>query len=153
MPKVEEGAWTPEVGPEVEARLAEALDREEVVAAWLFGSRAGGTAGPLSDIDVAVWAYPDLPAEALSDLRLELAAAAAEALGTGETDVVLLNSAPPLLRHRVMRDGQLILERSRPERVRFQTRALLEFLDTAPLREALASGRRRRLAEGRFGRR
>ncbi|MDQ3648012.1 MAG: nucleotidyltransferase domain-containing protein [Actinomycetota bacterium] len=153
MPKVEEGAWVPPVDEQALGRLARALDREGVVAASLFGSRANETAGPLADIDLAVWADPGLSAQSRSRLRLDLAAAAAEALGTGEIDLVLLNSAPVLLRHRVMRDGRLIIERSRAQRVRLETSSLLEFLDTVPLRESLARGRRRRLAEGRFGRR
>ncbi len=153
MPKLDEDAWVPPLDDDAVDRLARALNQEGVVAASLFGSHAGGTGGPLSDVDVAVWADPDLPAPALSRLRLELAQAAAEALGTGEIDVVLLNWAPPLLRHRAMRDGRLILDRSRSQRVRLETKSLLEFLDTVSLRETLARGRRRRLAEGRFGRR
>lgn len=36
-------------------RLRRALDVEGVAAAMLVGSQARGTAGPLSDVDVAVW--------------------------------------------------------------------------------------------------
>jgi hypothetical protein len=86
-------------------------------------------------------------------LALELADAAARALGTGEIDLVVLNDASPLLQHRVTRDGARILERDRAARVRLETTALLEYLDTAPLRAILREGRRRRLDEGRFGRR
>jgi len=45
------------------------------------------------------------------------------------------------------------LDRDPRLRVRFETRALLDYLDTAPLREVLVGDRRRRLEEGRFGRR
>ena len=88
-----------------------------------------------------------------AELRLELAGAAAAALGTGEVDLVLLNDAEPLLRHRAASDGRRMLDRDPRMRVRLETEALLEYLDTAPLRATLADGRRRRLAEGRFGRR
>jgi hypothetical protein len=80
-------------------------------------------------------------------------AEAARALHSDEVDLVILNDAPPLLSHRVLRDGLLLLERSRTERVRFETRAVLEYLDTKPLRKELELGVRRRLAEGTFGRR
>jgi predicted nucleotidyltransferase len=53
----------------------------------------------LSDVDVAVWLNPDLPRERLAALRAELSLAAVEALGTDEIDIVVLNEAPPLLRH------------------------------------------------------
>jgi predicted nucleotidyltransferase len=153
MTKVDERAIVPCLDATAKQRLAAALDREGVAAASLIGSQARGEAGPLSDIDVGVWLQPSLPADDRPELRLELAGAAVRALGTGEIDVVVLNGAPALLRHRAMRDGERILERDRAARVRLETRALLEYLDTAPLRATLAEGRRRRLAEGRFGRR
>jgi len=134
-------------------RLSEALDREGVVAAMLIGSQARGTAGPLSDVDVAVWHDPGLdPSERLR-LQLDLATRAARALGTDEVDVVLLNRATPLLRHRAIRDARRLVERDRAERVRLETRAILDYLDTAQLRAELGRGLRRRMSEGRFGRR
>jgi hypothetical protein len=47
---------------------------------------------------------------------------------------------------------EMIVERERDERVRLETRALLEYLDTAPLRRLAGEALRRRLQEGRFGR-
>jgi predicted nucleotidyltransferase len=134
-------------------RLAEALDREGVVAAMLIGSQARGTGGPLSDVDVAVWHDPALDPAARLRLQLDLGARAARALGTDEVDVVMLNRATPLLRHRAIRDARGLVERDRDERVRLETKAILEYLDTAPLRAELGRGLRRRIGEGRFGRR
>lgn len=132
-------------------RLAEALDREEVVAAALIGSQARGRVGPLSDVDVGVWHVPGLDPAARLDLRLELTAAAARALGTEEVDIVLLNQSSPLMRHRAVRDGRRLVERDRQARVRFEARAILDYLDTKPLRAELARGLRHRIEEGRFG--
>ena len=42
------------------------------VAVFLFGSRATGTAGPISDIDVAIYPKECLPAGLLSTIREEL---------------------------------------------------------------------------------
>jgi uncharacterized protein len=134
-------------------RLAHALDCDGVVAASLIGSQARGTAGPLADVDIAVWHGPGLDSAARLRLRLALAAAAAKALQTDEVDVVLLNEATPLMRHRAIRDGQRLLERDRHARVRLEARALIDYLDTAPLRAELARGQRHRIQEGRFGRR
>jgi predicted nucleotidyltransferase len=86
-------------------------------------------------------------------LRLELIAAAGRALRSGDVDLVVLNDAPVLLCHRVLRDGERLLERDRPTRIRFETRTILEYLDTKPLRAELARGVRRRLEDGSFGRR
>jgi uncharacterized protein len=134
-------------------RLGEALDRDGVVAGLLIGSQARGNPGPLSDVDVAIWHDPGLDPRGRSDLRLEIAAGAARAVGTEEIDVVMLNDAPPLMRHRAIRDGRRLIERDHDERVRLETRAILDYLDTAPLRAELARGMRRRMREGRFGRR
>src|ERR687895_225891 len=70
-----------------------------------------------------------------------------------EVDVVPLNDAPPLLRHRAIRDGRLLLERDARQRIGLDTDAVLEYLDTAPLRRTLEAELRRRLEEGTFGRR
>lgn len=153
MTVVDEHARVPPLDAAARERLARALDREGVVAAMLIGSQARGDAGPLSDVDVAVWHEPGLdPSQRLS-LQLGLASAAADALGTDEVDVVMLNRAPPLLRQRAIRDAVRLVERNRDERVRLETRAVLDYLDTAPLRAELGRGLRRRIKEGRFGRR
>jgi uncharacterized protein len=134
-------------------RLSDALDQEGVVAAMLIGSQARGNPGPMSDVDIAVWYDPELDSRDRFDLQLDLVGDAARALGTDEIDLVLLNHAPPLMRHRAIREGKRLVERERDERVRLETRAILDYLDTAPLRAELGRGVRRRLKEGRFGRR
>lgn len=133
-------------------RLATALDEPLVVSALLFGSQARGTAGPLSDIDIAVWLEPRSTPTQRHQAQLDLMSAAAEALGTGEVQVVVLNDATPLLRHRAIRDGIRLLDRVPQIRVRLEAAAMLEYLDTAPLRATIASGLRHRIAEDRFGR-
>lgn len=135
------------------ARLREALDREQVAAAYLFGSQARGSQGPLSDVDVAVWAMPGMDARQRFELRLALAQAAQRALGGQRVDLVVLDDASPLLRHRAWRDGELLLDRDPRTRIRDEARTLVEYLDTKPLREQTAAGVSNRLAEGRFGRR
>lgn len=153
MTVVDERSRVPVLDGAALERLSVALDHEGVVAAMLIGSQARGNPGPLSDIDLAVWHRPALEPRGRFDLRLELAGAAARALGTDEIDVVLLNDAPPLMRHRAIRDGKRLVERDHDERVRLETRAILEYLDTAPLRKQLGLAMRRRMKEGRFGRR
>jgi len=133
-------------------RLARALDRDGVVAALLIGSHARGTAGPLSDVDVGVWHDPTLDSPARFRLQLELARDCCRALRTDEVDVVLLNCASPLMRHRAIRDGRRLLERDHATRVSLEARAIVEYLDTEPLRAELARGLRHRIEEGRFGR-
>jgi uncharacterized protein len=142
MTKVDERARVPEVDGAAVERLGRAVDREGVVAAMLIGSQARGAANPLSDIDIAYWHEPGLDRDRSWKLRLELIAAAEGALGTGEIDMVPLNGAPPLMQQRAIRDG-----------VRLVTRAMLDYFDTQPLRDALRGRLGRLFAEDRFGRR
>lgn len=153
MTKVDHRAPVPRIDGAVRDRLTDAFDRAQVVALLLFGSQASGRASALSDVDLAVWLDPLTSRERRGELRRELTLAAVDALGTEEIDLVVLNDAPPLLRHRALKGGSQLLDRDPVARVRLETAALLDYLDTAPLRATLAEGRRRRIAEGRFGRR
>ncbi|HEX9244071.1 MAG TPA: nucleotidyltransferase domain-containing protein [Anaeromyxobacter sp.] len=92
------------------ARLTEVLTRRsEVLEAYLFGSSATGMAQPHSDVDVAIYAarIPDEPFGYEATVAAELMSA----LSTDRVDVVVLNRAPPLLYHRVLRDGQRLFSR------------------------------------------
>lgn len=153
MTVVNERSRVPLLDAAVLGRLSNALDREGVVAAMLIGSQARGNPGPLSDVDIGIWHDPGLDARGRFDLQLDLAGEITSLLGTDEVDLVLLNNAPPLMRHRAIREGKRLVERDHDERVRLETRAILDYLDTAPLRMELGRGVRRRMKEGRFGRR
>ena len=129
------------------AMLAE--DRR-VDCAWLFGSVARGEAGPLSDVDVAVLLAATVPPEA----RMDTAAALVEELERrcGRVDLVLLDEASPALRHRVLRDGLLLVERDARRRVAFETRSIQEYLDFKPLADIYDRALIARAREGRLGR-
>lgn len=130
-------------------RVARALRNEaDVLAAYVFGSVARGTAGPTSDLDVAVL-LGGVPTTAR---RLELIDAVAAAAGTDRVDVVVLDDAPPALAYRVLRDGQLLFSRDEPARIAHWVRTVDRYLDMEPMRRALSAGVSHRLEEGRFGR-
>jgi len=152
MVVIDEKSRVPPIDEAAVERLSHALDQEGVIAAMLIGSQARGTPGSLSDVDIAVWHDEGLDPASRIDLQLELAGAASEALGTDEIDIVMLNRAPPLLRHRAVRDARLLVERDPVARVRLDARALLDYLDTKPLRAEMSRGLRKRMQEGRFGR-
>jgi predicted nucleotidyltransferase len=103
-----------------------------IVAAYLFGSQARGSAHAKSDVDVGLLlettpkAFVDLPL----DLEGEL-----ERTAHKPTQVVVLNQAPVDLVHRVLRDGILLFEADRSARIAFETRARAEFFDLEPYLE------------------
>ncbi|MDO3376772.1 type VII toxin-antitoxin system MntA family adenylyltransferase antitoxin [Geoalkalibacter halelectricus] len=103
----------------------------QVKFAYLFGSHARGDAGPLSDIDVAV--YLDRRLDPFR-FRLSLLESLAHRLGTERFDLVTLNDASPLLRYEVVRQGVVIKE-NRQRRIPFEVRALSEYFDTEHLRK------------------
>ena len=134
----------------LEAAVATALrEHGDVQVAYLFGSEARGSAGPLSDVDVAVL----LAGTPAPRRRLQLLADVQAVVGRRRADLVLLNDAPPAVAYRVVTEGRPVLVRDDVERVRHAAAAMDRWLDLAPLRRELADGQHHRLVEGRFGRR
>ncbi len=130
-------------------RAITALLRElrEVECAYVFGSRSRGQAGQLSDLDLGILVSELLPLQA----RLDLAAALIERMTDEDVDVVILNDAPPALRHRVIRDGVLLFARDEGARVAFESRAIREFLDFQPVLERYDRALMARARAGRLG--
>lgn len=131
-------------------RLRERLEPElDIQFAYLFGSSARGSDGPLSDVDIAA-----LIADG-SDLHsrhLALIASVAGVAGDREVGVVILNTAPPALGFRVLRDGVLLFSRDEPTRIEHWVRTVDRYLDMEPFRRTLEEGLKHRQEEGRFGR-
>ena len=119
------------------ARLAKASG---LVAAYLFGSHARGTAVPGSDVDVALWLV-DGPTT-LAGLRLDLAADLEQQLGV-PVDLVVLNNAPSDLVHRVLQDGVILVENDRSARIRHEVRARNDYFDMLPIRNEYRRSRSR----------
>ncbi len=120
----------------IAARLASV---DGLVAAYLFGSQARGTASAASDVDVALL-LTSAP-KTLDDLMLDVAADLERELKL-PVDVVVLNHAPSDLIHRVLRDGELLVENDRSARIRFEVRARNDYFDLAPVRQMYRRGRR-----------
>ena len=112
--------------------LTPILEKDKRVKfAYLFGSRARGQAGPLSDTDVAV--YLDRRIKH-GDYRLKLMEKLAKILKSDQLDLVVLNQAPPLLRHEIIKYGR-ILKDGDSRRIPFEAEVIRECLDTAYLRQ------------------
>ena len=102
-----------------------------VAVAYLFGSRAEGTAGPGSDHDVAVLFTVADPALAATE---QLADDLAASLGT-PVDVVDLARAGLELRGRVAEIGRLVFSADEPARVRFEVDARMRWIEFRPVVE------------------
>lgn len=122
---------------------------EDVVCAYLFGSAARGGPRGTSDVDVAILTLAD-PLATLESRRFELAAEL-ERVVRRPVDLVILNDAPADLVHRVLRDGQLLLERDKSARLRFEVRARNEYFDLQPILERYRAGALAHALRGRAG--
>jgi len=117
----------------------------DVELAVLFGSRAGLSAHAGSDVDVAILPGPGKDLSLAEELRMVHALSLATRC---EVDLVRLDSANPLVRREVARQGRPIIEGSRGAWARFAANALLEYLDLEPLLEAGRRRYARRVAAG-----
>ena len=114
--------------------LAQAVGNDpEIVALYCFGSYAGKRVGPLSDVDLAVLIDPQVPQNQYFNKRLSIHALAARILKTDEIDIVILNSAPPLLAHRVLKSRKILYERDSAKRTDFEVQAIRRYLDFVPV--------------------
>src|ERR1051326_4841651 len=104
--------------------LSTVFRRYPVLFAYLFGSQAAGKAGPLSDVDIAVYFRSGLSERRRRPLRIRLTAEICSALKRDDVDVVVLNDAPPSLAFRVTASGKVIFCRDQLARIRYEARAM-----------------------------
>jgi len=117
--------------PDLTAAVEKIARDPRVQAVYLFGSRARGDARAESDVDLGVLLDVCVTLDDELWMRSEIAAA----LGRDDVDLVLLRSAPPLLKHEVVTNGSRRYARDAAAADDFEARATMEYFDTAHLRE------------------
>ena len=130
--------------------IARALAGTPVLAAWLMGSRAHGTARPDSDTDVGVLlprgtaVTPAL----VADLTLRL-----EDQGVARPDVHVLNDTALAFQAEAVMRGERVYSASEEERVLYEVWVTTRYLDFEPILQLQYRIQRRRIAAGeRLGR-
>jgi len=116
----------------LKSELRAVLDKSTVplVCAYLYGSAARGAGCKANDIDVAVLTTNPMPPRLLGPLSA-LRGQIETRLG-GDVDLVDLRRAPPDLVHRILRDGQLLVERDPEQRIAFEVAARNAYFDVLP---------------------
>ncbi|MCJ7667837.1 MAG: nucleotidyltransferase domain-containing protein [Anaerolineae bacterium] len=104
----------------------------QVLVAYLFGSKARGVKTSQSDNDIAIL-LSELP-ENLLDFYLNLIDKLSKVIGDA-VDLVVLNTAAPLLKHQVIKHGRVIYCRDEKSRVEFESGAEKEYMDFKIYRE------------------
>lgn len=103
---------------------------KEVLFAYVFGSYAKGNAGPLSDIDVAVYFKRGDSKDERNSLRYNIKDDVETALKMPDkVDVVPLNDAQPLLEREVVYEGKIIYNTDDGARAHYEAGAIGRWLD------------------------
>ena len=112
-----------------------------IITAYLFGSRARGDFSRISDYDFAVQLdEKKIRKSKYTDLKLDLIKDLCGALKSDNVDIVILNGAPLLLKHRILKDRKILFCRSQLKRIRNEARILIEYLDEKEYETAFARG-------------
>lgn len=126
-------------------KLREALEKEEnVIVAYLYGSRARGDYHEKSDVDIAVL-VKSLPSPEENpfyevDLSLKLSKAI-----SADVEIKVLNDKPLVFLCQVLRHGKLIISKDERTRVKFETSTLDRCIDFRPFLETYNRIRERRM--------
>ncbi len=115
---------------EVEKRLPLLVEvfskRKDILAMYLFGSRATNTADNLSDIDIALLLEGrGAPLERELDLIGEITSI----LGTDEVSLVILNSAPLVIRYGVIKESKVLYSTDENSRFIFEENVIKKYFD------------------------
>jgi uncharacterized protein len=100
--------------------------RENIVAAYVFGSMATGKDRKTSDIDLAFAMRTPVPGQERVAMETTLSN-----LLHRDVDVVILSQASPLLHHQILSRGRMIYEADLKERVRQEVSGRKAYLDCA----------------------
>ena len=100
----------------------------EIKLVYLFGSRANGKIGPLSDYDFGIYLDEKDPKKRF-DLRLELLGKITTKLKTDDLDLCVINDIDsPELKYNIIKDGILIFEKE-PFKVLVEPKILNDYFD------------------------
>lgn len=105
-------------------------NKHEILFVYLFGSYAGGSETALSDIDIAIYYEKDCMSKDIEkylDMKVELTE-----LLQNQVDLVILNTAKPFLKSRIINKHIKILSRDTLIEGEFINRSLGEYFDIKP---------------------
>ena len=115
---------------EKQSQLNQLFVQSPVNAAYLAGSLSNRTSfGHLTDIDVAILLMDQIKSDQFLDYQLYFFSEMAKRLESDNIDVVILNQASLLLKLQVIKYGQILFSRDEKQRVSFETKAVMDYLD------------------------
>jgi uncharacterized protein YutE (UPF0331/DUF86 family) len=115
---------------EKQTRLNQLFAQSPVKAAYLAGTLSNRTSfGHLTDVDIAILLMDQIKADQFLDYQLYFFSEMAKRLEMDAIDVVILNQASLLLKLQVIKYGQILFSRDEKQRISFETKAVMDYLD------------------------
>jgi predicted nucleotidyltransferase len=112
--------------------IKEVMEKDEdILFAYLYGSRVHPSTHFGSDIDVAVYLKPSNIKNYIKKEE-ELTALLMTQLRSDKIDLRILNTSPFLLQYNILKEGILIFVRDEHERVDFEIRVMNRFFELKP---------------------
>ena len=113
-----------------QSRLNQLFTQSPVNAAYLAGTLSNRTSfGQLTDVDIAILLMDQVKGDQFLDYQLYFFSELAKRLETDTIDVVILNQASLLLKLQVIKSGQILFSRDEKQRISFETKAVMDYLD------------------------
>jgi uncharacterized protein YutE (UPF0331/DUF86 family) len=131
---------------EKQARLNQLFTQSPVNAAYLTGSLSTrATFGHLTDVDIAILLMDQIKSDQFLDYQLYFLSELAKRLESDTIDIVILNQASLLLKLQVIKYGQILFSRNEKQRISFETKAVMDYLDFKKFDEIQNKALNRRL--------
>jgi len=125
--------------------------RDEVSALYIFGSAANNKETSESDIDIAVLINDRKKGKKTCESLKKTYYSASPRFSLRTIDIVVLNTAPTFLKHRIIKTGKIVFDRNRRLRVRFVANAIIEYLDYKPIEDICLKAVAGRFRRARVG--
>jgi uncharacterized protein YutE (UPF0331/DUF86 family)/predicted nucleotidyltransferase len=131
---------------EKQSRLNQLFVQSPVNAAYLAGNLSNRASfGHLTDVDIAILLMDQIKSDQFLDYRLYFFSELAKRLESESIDVFILNQASLLLKLQVIKYGQILFSRDEKQRIQFETRAVMDYLDFKKLDDMQNRALNRRL--------
>lgn len=124
--------------------------REEIIAAYIFGSYAAGTEKPHSDVDIALLAPPFKNRMESFNARVRYQTEISKLLRK-DADVVLLREAGESLSYQILKHGRLVYEKDISAHRCFVARRVVQCLDFQYYEQIMQKGMIAAMKRERYG--
>jgi uncharacterized protein YutE (UPF0331/DUF86 family)/phage pi2 protein 07 len=131
---------------EKQTRLNQLFVQSPVNAAYLAGTLSNrATFGHITDVDIGILMMEQIKSDQFFDYQLYFMSELAKRMETDSIDVVILNQASLLLKLQVIKNGQILYSRNEKQRISFETKAVMDYLDFKKFDEIQSQALGRRL--------